>query len=356
MKASRVRTPLFSALLAGALFTGVGMVHASEHGLHAEEVKRVQREPVDANALYGNLREKLEVVCTSAIVSSEVTNAGQRLARDGNRLERKLTFSLDLKILDSSNLVGLDVNHPVILTAVDGGGTDIRWLPRSYPVREYRAAKGFGGRGSVQLPRAVVQLILAPSQAIPASVAELTGYFHALYAEKVIEVDIPFEPNHPWIDAAPDLRIAVTVDTPPRPGPIEYRTLIPSGSSRRLDVLTAPRALYEYRTLVQSTTGQAVLALEDRWIMAVSWSLGDYVVIGTELYDSQTNKLALPEEHVWSDPFGKRGAACFGKLEQHDQNDYDTIRHLIAVHPVEVKIPFVLTDIPIPGLLLTEPK
>ncbi len=354
MKASRVRTPLLCTLLAGAVFTGVGMVHASEHGLRAEEVKRVQREPVDANALYGNLREKLEVVCTSAMVSSEVTNAGHKLARDRNRLERKLTFSLDLKILDSSNLVGLDVNHPVILTTVDGDGTDIRWLPRSYPVREYRAAKGFGGRGSVQLPRAVVQLILAPSQAIPASVAELTGYFHALYGEKVIEVDIPFEPNHPWIDAAPDLRIAVTVDTPPRPGPIEYRTLILSGSSRRVALLTAPRALYEYRTLVQSTTGQAVLALEDRWRMEVSWSLGDYVVIGTRLYDSQTNKLGFPEEHVWSDPFGKHAAACFGKLEQHDENDYDSIRHLIAVHPVEVKIPFVLTDIPIPGLGPTE--
>ena len=215
MEASRMRMSLVSILLAGAVFTGVGMVHASEHGLRAEEVKRAQREPVDANALYGNLREKLEVVCTSAMVSSEVTNAGHKLARDRNRLERRLTFSLDLKILDSSNLVGLDVNHPVILTAVDGDSTDIRWLPRSYPVREYRAAKGFGGWGSVQLPRAVVQLILAPSQAIPASVAELTGYFHALYAEKVIEVDIPFEPNHPWIDAAPDLRIAVTVDSPP---------------------------------------------------------------------------------------------------------------------------------------------
>jgi len=289
------------------------------------------------------------------MVSSEVTNAGHKLARDRNRLERKLTFSLDLKILDSSNLVGLDVNHPVILTAVDGDSTDIRWLPRSYPVREYRVAKGFGGWGSVQLPRAVVQLILAPSQAIPASVAELTGYFHALYAEKVIEVDIPFEPNHPWIDAAPNLRIAVAENTPPRPGPLELRTFIPSGSSHRFTVPTAPVALYEYYTLVQSTTGQAVLGLEDRWIMAVSWSLGDYVVIGTRLYDSQTNELAFPEEHVWSDPFGKGGAVCFGKLEQRE-NGYDTIRHLIAVHPVEVKIPFVLTDIPIPGLGPTEAK
>ncbi|MDI9433124.1 MAG: hypothetical protein QM570_15515 [Planctomycetota bacterium] len=348
-----MRMLLLSTLLAGAIFANIGTVQASDNGLRAEEVKRVQREPVDANALYGNPREKLEVVCTSAMVSSEVTNAGHKLARDRNRLERKLTFSLDLKILDSSNLVGLDVNHPVILTTVDGDGTDIRWLPRSYPVREYRAAKGFGGRGSVQLPRAVVQLILAPNQAIPASVAELTGYFHALYAEKVIEVDIPFDPNHPWIDAAPDLRIAVTVDTHPRPGPIEYRTFIPAGSSHRLAVPTAPVGLYQYYTLVQSTTEQAVLGLEDRWIMAVSWSLGDYVVIGTNLYDSQSDRLAIPDEHVMSDPFGKRGAVCWGREEQ-DRNDYDTIRHLIAVHPVEMKIPFVLTDIPVPGFLPTE--
>ncbi len=353
MKTSCTRVLLISTLLAGAIFASVGTVHASDNGLGTEEVKSAQREPADADTVHWNLQEKFEVVCTSAMVASEVTNAGHKLARDRNRLERKLTFSLDLKILDSSNLVGLDVNHPVILTAVDGDGTNIRWLPRSHPVREYRAAKGFGGRGSVQLPRAVVQLILAPSQAIPASVAELTGCFHALYAEKVIEVDVPFDPNHPWIDAAPDLRIAVTVDTHPRPGPIEYRTFIPAGSSHRLAVPTAPVGLYQYYTLVQSTTGQAVLGLEDRWIMAVSWSLGDYVVIGTNLYDSQSDRLAIPDEHVMSDPFGKRGAVCWGREEQ-DRNDYDTIRHFIAVHPVEVKIPFVLTDIPIPGFLPTE--
>lgn len=79
------------------------------------------------------------------------------------------------------------------------------------------------------------------------------------------------------------------------------------------------------------------------------------MVIGTRLYDSQNETLEFPEQHVWSDPFGRHGAVCFGKTEQ-DRNDYDTIRHLIAVHPVEVKIPFVLTDIPIPGLLRTEMK
>ncbi len=215
MRTTRRTIALISTFLVGAIFTCAGIGHTGGHSLRGEETKWAQREPVDANTLHGKLRETLEVVCTSAMVSSEVTNAAQKLTRDRNKLERKLTFSLDLKILDSSNLVGLDVNHPVILTGVDGDGTNIRWLPRSYPVRQYRAAKGFGGRGSVQLPRAVVQLILAPSQAIPASVVKLTGYFHALYAEKVIEVDIPFEPNHPRIDAAPDLRIAVTVDTPP---------------------------------------------------------------------------------------------------------------------------------------------
>jgi hypothetical protein len=228
------RISLFSTLLAGAIFTSVGIGHASVHGLRAEEVKQAHREPVDANTLHWNLREKFEVVCRSAMVSSEMSNAGQKLTLDGNRLERKLTFSLGLNILDANDLVGLDVNHPVVLAIVDGDRADIRWAPsRSYPVREYEAVRRAGGNTTLQPSGVVVQVILAPSQAVPSSVAKLTGYFLALYAEKVIEVDVPFDPNHPWIDAAPDLRIAVTKDTPPRPGPIELRTFTPSGSSHR---------------------------------------------------------------------------------------------------------------------------
>lgn len=354
MKTLRMRMALFSALLASAAFTCAGIVHAREHSLREEEMKWTQREPVDANTVHWNLREKFDVVCRSVMFSSETSNKGQKLTRDGNRLERKLTFSLDLNILDANDLVGLDVNHPVVLEIVDGDRAKIRWVPsRSYPVREYEEVRRAGGRTTRQPSGVVVEVILAPSQAVPPSVAELTGYFYALYAEKVIEVDVPYDPNHPWIDAAQDLRIGVTEDTPPRPSPIEFRTFTPSGSSHRLTVPTAPVALYKYYTLVQSTTGQAVVGLVDRWDMAISWSLGDYVVIGTRLYDSQNDSLAIPDQHVMSDPFGKRGAVCWG-IEEQDRYDYDTIRHLIAVHPVEVKVPFVLTDIPIPGLLPTE--
>ena len=49
-----------------------------------------------------------------------------------------------------------------------------------------------------------------------------------------------------------------------------------------------------------------------------------------------------------SDPSGEQRARCEGQTEQIGGDTYDSIRHVIAVPPVEVRIPFVLKDIPIP--------
>ncbi len=42
-------------------------------------------------------------------------------------------------------------------------------------------------------------------------------------------------------------------------------------------------------------------------------------------------------------------------VARQDLNAYDMIRHTIAVHPVERKIPFVLENIPVAGFPRTGP-
>jgi hypothetical protein len=194
------------------------------------------------------------------------------------------------------------------------------------------------------LPSAfTLALRLDPNQLVPSSLSRVEGYLLALFAEEKILVDVPFGPPRDWVDAAPGLRIIVTPDTPPPPGPLE---LAPRGSSSP-SFYAAPIAIYKFWTRVQSTTGRPVLGLEDPWISG-SWSFGDYVVVETSLYDHVKNcNMFLNAPTVISDPWGRDGAVCEGWAQQ-DMYSYDMIRHTIAVHPREVKIPFVLTNIPVP--------
>ena len=52
-----------------------------------------------------------------------------------------------------------------------------------------------------------IQLYLDPNGAVPSVLSQVKGYVYALYAEDVIEVDIPYEPVGQWIDVVPDMEI-----------------------------------------------------------------------------------------------------------------------------------------------------
>jgi hypothetical protein len=94
------------------------------------------------------------------------------------------------------------------------------------------------------------------------------------------------------------------------------------------------------------------MGLCDPWIFPRSqYPLGDYAIVRTELFDSKNGRADhFFIQWIWGDPLGDTGANCNGQAEQLPRDTYDSIRHVIAVHPVEVKIPFVLKNIPIPKL------
>ena len=194
------------------------------------------------------------------------------------------------------------------------------------------------------------------SQRVPSSISRLTGYIYALYADRVVNVDIPFDPNVGCVERenVPGLVLCVDPTTPPCPGPLKSVKVPLTGTRSDPSRPTTPVPLYEYQTWVKSKAGGPMMGLYDPAGSPYRrnvYPLGDYALVRTELLDSKNGTTEyFPTQWIISGPSGNWGASCNGQKEQLPMDRYDSIRHVIAVHPVEVKIPFALKNIPLPRL------
>jgi hypothetical protein len=312
----------------------------------------------DANGLGWDLAKKFRFDWQSVALSAKNTKGG-----DPRASVRVLTVSVGLGFIDVNHpagfmpgqvvapegLVTIDVNSPQIMEALDEAGTPVD-CQAAYPAehRQYQKSGWYWAVGTTFAPPKLtpfevrIRLTGSSGQPIPSALSRVTGYIYALYADKVVEVDLPFDPNAPCLypEMTPGLVFCVDRGMPMCPPPIV--------GSRG----ATPVALYRYTTYVKSTEGKAVLGMCDGDCFKRSLYLfGDYAVVRTELYDTKHKYkyvAILSTEGVGGDPSGKRGALCWGEGPQEGSDAYDTIGHIIAVHPVEVKIPFVLTNIPVP--------
>lgn len=127
-----------------------------------------------------------------------------------------------------------------------------------------------------------------------------------------------------WINVAPDLQIRV----------IEAY---------------ACGDFYDYVTEVRSLTGVVGSLRIPTHVGTGDW-VGDHVAIRTNL--SGKSVTAYFDNDVGSSPYMQFVAVCTGSWGGRGNalDGYDKIRHTIAIHPVEVKIPFELRDIPIPSV------
>jgi hypothetical protein len=176
------------------------------------------------------------------------------------------------------------------------------------------------------------------------------GFVYGLYADRVVNVDIPFDPNSGTFDVplTPDLQFWVDPATPPCPGPVKYVRISPPNSRVDVSRPATPVPLYMYTTWVKSRTGKPVLAINDG-ILRKSAPFGEYAVIRTELVNSKRgSQVSFQAQSVRGDYSGTKGAQCHGQMAPVRNESYDTIRHVIAVHPREMKIPFVLKNVPVP--------
>jgi hypothetical protein len=312
----------------------------------------------DTNDLRWDLAKKFRFEWQSVELSAKSVKG-----EDPNARARTLVVSVGHEFVDVNNrgwfmpgqvvgpegLVTIDVNSPQIIEAMDEAGTPIEChAAYSAEDRKYQESGWWWVPGATFAPGKLtpfevrIRLTGGSGQPIPSALSRVTGYIYALYADNIVEIDLPFDPNTPCLYPAmtPGLAFCVNRGMPVCPPPIV--------GSRG----AAPVALYRYETYVKSTESRAVLGVFDSDCFTRSLDpFGDYAIVRTELEDMKGKykcSAVLPTEWVGGDMSGKRGAICWGEGAQELSDAYDTIGHIIAVHPVEVKIPFVLRNIPIP--------
>ena len=318
----------------------------------------------EPNDLRWDLAGNYEFRWTTADLSTKVVKGDI-----SNSFERRLAISGELRILDTEELVTFESELPWILSVSDGHGNAVPCQFEQWPAGRWYETNTWQLNAGRQGPwgsrfKLTLRFPDNPKEPVPSLLADLEGYVHVVLADDVLFLDIPFDSNGGWheLEAAPDLQICIDPPTPPCPGPLEYIPVeVLPGTSKGLGAFpyrpTTPVPLYRYATWVKSKSGASVMALRDRGVYYDRdvYPLGDYAILRTELYDSvgQTS-VNVPTQEIVSGVSDIRGTYCRGQMEQGRYDAYDTIRHVIASNPVEVKIPFVLSNIPVLGTEVTD--
>lgn len=233
----------------------------------------------------------------------------------------------------------MQVSDPNVLEVVNGDGSDVRWTPLpARPIRQYQDLEYAWGVPQPPAPRP--QLVLQPydvsvffcvdlSQDLSSSLSLFQWCAYAMYAEDVIEVDVPFAPSDDWLEVMPGVEIQVTK-------------------------ATVECCDYTYWTKVRHAGGtvQAFDAL-----LSPAEPIADYLVMETSLLGAEGQPISATEDDrvspaIWSGHVDSTlwdTAKCGGSLNVFfTQAEITAIRHVIVIHPYEVKVPFTLTDLPLP--------
>jgi len=315
----------------------------------------------EPNDLRWDLAEDFEFRWTAVELSAKVVSGAT-----SNSLRRTLILSAEFRILDTDGLVTIERDRPRIVKVSDGHGNAVACQFERWSAARWYEDRSWQWRSRPQGPWGWCPLTLTlqlpddPNIPPPSSLSILEAYVYVLCADDVISLDIPFDPNAGWYQpaAVPDLQICIDPTTPPCPGRLRYVpvSLLP-GSSKGFGSFpyrpTTPVPLYRYTTWVKSKRGTPVMALRDAEgdCHREDCPLGDYAILRTELYDSagQTST-SVSTQQTGSGVSDSRGTYCWGQMEQGRYDAYDTIRHIVVVHPTEVKVPFIFRNIPVPGI------
>ncbi len=314
----------------------------------------------EPNGLRFDLADRFKFLWSSAELSVQTVNPvgseDPQMQGGGSRL----TVSVKLSILNTEGLLALDVDNPVVFAVLNAHGGHMAW--QGNPLDDLRQYHRVGIEtvhvdGSLVdkfMPvGTVIELQLDPNHAPPSSIASIKGYLHGLYVDDVIEVDVPYDPNGGWVEPHADADLLILVDpaNPPAPGPLQYIPIPAALATPYVRSRPKQIALYSYMTSVKSKTAHLIMALGTVSYSPSIYGAVSHVIVETQLFDSQHNKCTrFPTQQRAVSEFALGvGAHCLGWPSQ-DDNSYDTIRHVVGVHPVEVKIPFVLTGIPVPSI------
>jgi hypothetical protein len=195
------------------LLIGVAVCTPGVAGEHAE----------DPNRLGGDVTDRFAFVWDSVEVSSQVFSPSYAGVRDLYECARTLTVAGKIHVLDANDLVGMQVSDPDVLQVVDGDGNDATWTPLPVrPIRQYQELKYVWAtpRNPFATPEPVLQpydvsvsFCVDPNQELPSSLSLFQWCAYAMYAEDVVEIDVPFEASDDWLEVAPGVQIRVTKAT-----------------------------------------------------------------------------------------------------------------------------------------------
>lgn len=326
-----------------------------------EAPDRASRDLISLKALSGDINDldwekagAFEFVWDSVELSVKVSNPRGDVAADCN--VPVLTISGLVAIVDANNVATIDISSVGIWEALDENGQvlGVPTTEASY-LRAYEEYDWFWDEAGVYPPQKwfpftiTFELSPDPNGTLPSSISAVGGYIYALFADTILNVDVPFDPNFGCLEVeeAPDLMICVSPST------------FPPGEPIRFDTPRRPPTLYSYSTVVKSKAGTQILGVRGSGCTRFT-DYVDYAVIRTSLFDSQRNfeytfrTQSVSAPSVRADGGGGSGknatdASCSGTATQGEDDNWDMIRHVVVRHPVEVKIPFVLSNIPIPS-------
>ena len=157
-----------------------------------------------------------------------------------------------------------------------------------------------------------LSLDMAVLQQAGGELRSVKGHFHALLAESIENIDVPFEPNDTWVRLTPDLEIQV-------------REASSTGSSFRFNIETRPQGGSYGRPL------------------SVGDPLPGRLVVGRQLLGAD----GKPTGHFggfWRLPVPVGGMGGGGGRN----TQIKTIRFLVAIRPTDCRIPFEFQRVPLP--------
>jgi len=141
----------------------------------------------------------------------------------------------------------------------------------------------------------------------------IKGYFHALIAEAIEHVDVPFEPNNAWVRLTPDVEIRV-------------KEAVSTGDSYHFEIDMRPQNANPMQLLMSGRPLPARMVVARRLIGA----------------DGKPSYHSLGAPGLIAPVAGRgSGSGNLGAIK--------AIRFVIAVNPTDRKVPFEVRNIPLPN-------
>lgn len=185
----------------------------------------------------------------------------------------------------------------------------------------FRHSQGSGARLINELVpnRMEIELDIALLEKTGGEIKSLKGYFHALSAESLEYIDVPFEPNSNWENLTPDIQIRV------------YEARCRESTSR---------LSYNFDIEERRLKGDRLhrFTIDDK--------IPDRIVVDRQLIDK--NGKVIDRTHSFRLPANVGGRGSGTHSGSLNISSIEKFRFVIAVNVKQQKIPFEFRNIPIP--------